>query len=119
MAFDIVTYLGSILGYPIPKETVQRIAMERGLNSVADWTEIKRRDRNLAIADMVMYIFTSPNDTGNKSKSHGDFSISIGSIKIYDKNDLYQLMMKIYQNPDAELWESMSEIGNCSWLDVL
>lgn len=100
----------------MPKATVQRIAMERGLTSVHDWTEIQLRDRNLAIADMLMFIFTSPNNTGNRSKQHGDFSVSIGGVVLYDKQDIYRLMMKLYENPDAELWENMADLGGCQWM---
>lgn len=117
--FDVITYLGSLVGYPISKATVQRIATERNVISVDDWTMIDTRTRNLVIADLLMVIFTSPNNTGNKSRQHGDFSVSIGGVVIYDKNDIYQLMMKLYQNPDQELWEALAGVGGCEFLDVL
>lgn len=115
--FDVVTYLGSLVGYPVPKEAVQRIAKERGVISVNDWTEIDRRTRNLVLADILMIIFTSPNNTGNKSKSHGDFTVSIGGVVIYDKSDIYDLMMRLYQHPEEELWEALANIGGCQWMD--
>lgn len=115
--FNIVNYLGSILGYPIPKETIERIALERGLTEVNDWAEITTRQRNLAIADCLFFIFSSPNNTGNRSRQHGDFSVTIGGIQIYDKNDIFALMMRLYQNPDEELWEALANIGGCQWMD--
>ena len=117
--FDVVTYLGSLVTYPLPKDSIQRIAQERGVISVKDWTEIDRRTRNLCLADILMLIFTAPNDTGNKTRQHGDFSVSIGGTKIYDKNDIYSLMMKLYENPDQELWEALANIGTCQFLDIL
>lgn len=115
--FNIVNYLGSILGYPIPKETVERIARERELTEIEDWADVPLRKRNLAIADMLLYIFTAPNNTGNRSRQHGDFSVTIGGIQIYDKNDIYALMLRLYQNPDEELWEALANIGGCQWMD--
>lgn len=115
--FNIVNYLGSILGYPIPKETVERIVRERGLTDIDDWADVPRRERNLAIADMLMFIFTSPNNTGNRSRQHGDFSVTIGGIQLYNKSEIYSLMMRLYQNPDEELWEALANIGGCQWMD--
>lgn len=115
--FNIISYLGSIIGYPMPKETIERIARERDLIGIEDWADVPLRQRNLAIADMLFNLFTSPNNTGTRSRSHGDYSVTIGGMVLYDKNDIYQLMMKLYQNPDAELWENLADIGGCQWMD--
>lgn len=117
--FDAVSYIGSLVGYPIPKDALVRIARERNVISVKDWTEIDRRTRNLVLADILMVIFTMPNNTGNKSRQHGDFSVSIGGVVIYDKSDIYDLMMRLYQKPDQELWEALENIGGCEFIDVL
>lgn len=117
--FDPISYIGSLVGYPVPKDSIERIARERNVISVADWTEIDRRTRNLVLADILMIIFTSPNNTGNKSRQHGDFSVSIGGVVIYDKQDLYDLMMRLYKNPDLELWDALDGIGQCTFVDIL
>lgn len=114
--FDVVSYIGSLVGYPVPRSSLERIATERNLLTAEDWTEISRRDRNLALADILMVIFTSPSNTGSRSRSHGDFSITIGGVILTDKNDLYALMMKLYENPDKELWENLKDVGGCSWM---
>lgn len=115
--FNVVDYLGTLIGYPIDAKAVERIAKERGLIDVEDWTAISRRDRNLVIADMLMILFTSPSNTGSKTRQHGDYSVTIGGKIITDKNDIYSLMMKLYENPDAEIWESMKDVGTCQWLE--
>lgn len=115
--FNINSYVASLIGYPVSKEAVSRIVTERGLSDVTDWTEISRRDRNLVIADLLMVLFTSPSNTGSRTRSHGDFTTTIGGVIITDKNDLYSLMMKLYENPDAELWENLANIGGCSWME--
>lgn len=117
--FDVVTYLSSLVTYPLPKESIQRIAVERGVISVTDWTEIDRRTRNLCFADILMLMFTAPSNTGSKSKSHGDFSCTIGGVILTDKNDVFALMMRLYKNPDLELWEALDNLGECSFIDVL
>lgn len=116
--FDVVTYLASLVTYPLPKDSIQRIAVEREVISVKDWTEIDRRKRNLCLADILMLMFTAPNDTGNRSKTHNNFTVSIGGIKIYNKAQIYDLMMKLYENPDQEIWEALKE-GTCSFIDII
>lgn len=117
--FNIIDYIGTLIGYPIPRGVVERIILERGLSEITSWADVPLRDKNLAIADLLFYVFTMPSNTGSKSKSHGDFSVTIGGTIITDKNDLYTLMMRIYNNPEKELWENMSDIGNCSFIDCL
>ena len=114
--FNIREYLSSIIGYPVPEKTIDRIAHERGLIGIEDWADVPRRERNLAIADILFFIFTSPNDTGNKTKSHGDQTLTVGGVRIYDKNDIYSLMMYLYQHPDEELGEALANIGGCQWM---
>ena len=112
-------YVGSLITYPIPSAAVDRIMEERGLNEIEDWADVTRRTRNLVIADLLFAMFTAPSNTGSKSRQHGDFSITIGGVIITDKNDIYALMMKLYQNPEQELWEALNDIGGCEFLDVL
>lgn len=112
-------YVGSLITYPIPADTVDRIMEERGLNGIKDWADVTRRTRNLVIADLLFAMFTAPSNTGSKTRQHGDFSVTIGGVIITDKNDIYSLMMKLYQNPDQELWEALADIGNCQWIDPL
>lgn len=114
----IVEYVGSLVTYPIPRVTVERIMKERNIADVEDWADVTLRQRNLVLADLLFAIFTAPSNTGSKSRSHGDFSVTIGGVIITDKNDLYALMMRLYQNPEMELWENLANIGGCQWLDI-
>lgn len=115
--FNVIEYVGSLIGYPIRRKAVTRIVTERGIASVSDWTEIDRRTRNLVIADLLMVLFTSPSNTGSRTKSHGDFTITVGGTILTDKKDMYDLMMKLYQNPDSELWENLKDVGEAKWMD--
>lgn len=113
----IIEYVGTLVTYPIPPKTVERIIKERGIDGVEDWADVKLRDRNLVLADLLFAMFTAPSNTGSKSRSHGDFSCTIGGVIITDKNDIYSLMMQLYKNPDKELWELLENIGGCSWME--
>lgn len=114
--FDIVEYASSLVGYPVPRITVQRIVEERGLSDVASWADVSTRDKNLIIASILLYIVTSPNDTGNKTKSHGDMTLTVGGMKLYNKKELFAIINRIWENPDQELWEILANIGGCQWM---
>lgn len=116
-AFDIIEYMGSLVGYPVSEASLERIARERGLTEVSDWTEISRRQRNLVIADILFVLFTSPSNTGSVTKSHGDFTLTVGGVILTDKSDMYDLMMKLYNNPDNELYELLDDVGGCEWTE--
>jgi hypothetical protein len=114
----IIQYMKSLVGYDIKETALLRIATERGVANVEDWTTLTTRQRNLVLADMLMYLFTSPSNSGSKSKSHGDFSITIGAQIITDKDDIYNLMMQLYKNPDDDLASILEETsGGCGWMD--
>ena len=117
--FDIVEYAGSLIGYPVPRTVVERIVAERNLTTVECWEDVSLRDKNLIIASLLFHLFTSPSNTGSKSRQHGDFSVTIGGVIITDKKDMCALMNRIWKNPDAELWELMDDMGECSFIDVL
>lgn len=112
--------MSGLTGYVFRADVLERIANERGVGNAVSIEDIDRRTRNLMIADMLMVLFTSPSNSGSKTKSHGDFSVTIGGQIITDKNDIYDLMMRLYQNPDGELLEAIAEVmqsGGVQFLD--
>lgn len=117
--FNIVDRIARLTNYPIPREKVEDIVEERGLKNVKSWSEVSNRDRNLALASILFHMWTSPSNTGSKTKQHGDFSITIGGVILTDKDHIFELMNRIWQNPDAELPELMQNLGGCQWIDVL
>lgn len=98
---------------------MRRIAIERGVEDATSMEDIDRRTRNLMIADMLMVLFTSPSNSGSKTKSHGDFTVTIGGQIITDKNDIYALMMRLYENPDSELYEAIAEVSDMGGVEFL
>lgn len=117
--FNIINYMRGLTGYVFREDVLRRIAVERGVENATSIEDIDRRSRNLMIADMLMVLFTSPSNSGSKTKSHGDFSISIGGQIITDKSDIYALMMRLYDNPDEELHEAIAEVADFGGIKFL
>lgn len=116
--FDIIGYMQTLTGYPVERPVLERIASERNLTGVTTPEQLSRKDRNLVIADLLFYMFTSPSNTGSRTKSHGNFTVTIGGVIITDKNDIYALMMSLYKNPEQELWEALDTVnGDMYWTE--
>jgi hypothetical protein len=116
--FDIITYLANMTNFSFTRAQIEQIAMTRGISNVDNFADLKLRDRNLALADMLFLIFTSYSSTGGTTKSHNGFTLTIGASSIADKSDIYNLMTKLYKNPEQELNQVIiSAKGGCNWVN--
>lgn len=116
MAFDIVTYMGSLTGFSFERSVLERIALERGVLEITNINQLTPKDRDLILADMLFVIYTSPSQSASISKSHGSFSQTIGSQIITDKDNIYELMMKLYKKW-GEVPEELEDMENgLQWL---
>lgn len=107
------------VGYDIPRQTLENIVIERGLTDVTDFAELTERDKDLVLADIMFYLYTSPTKSASVSRSHGDFTISKGGQELTDKRNIYALMMSLYRkwgDPMVDYVESVDE-GGCQWMD--
>lgn len=116
--FNIITWLGNRVGYNIPEETLQNIVLERGLQDVTDFAELDARDKDLLLADVLFFLWSSPTETASYSRAHGDNSESYGSQKLTDKRNIYNLMMSLYKKWDDPMADLVQESdGNVQWLE--
>ena len=116
--FDIIRYMSSLTGYVFDDAVLERIALERNVAGVASFSEITEKDKDLLTADLLFVLYTSPSQSASFSKKHGQFSQSVGSQTITDKDGIYDLMMRLYQkweDPKVEELEDMG--GGLQWLE--
>lgn len=115
----IVTYMSSLTNYTFEQHTLERIAMERGVTNVESVEALTRKQKDLILADMLLVLFLSPTQTPSLSKKHGQFSMSIGSQIVSDKDDIYDMMIKLYTRwGDEEKLEDLEGMGHgLEWLD--
>ena len=116
-SFDIIRYMSSLTGYIFDDAVLERIALERSVADVASFSEITEKDKDLLTADLLFVLYTSPSQSASISKKHGQFSMSIGSQTITDKDGIHNLMVRLYQkwdDPKAEELESFG--GGLEWM---
>lgn len=117
--FDIVDYVANALtGFTFTRKQVEYILLSRGLQDVADMSQLTERDKDLLTADCIRIIYTTPTQVGSSTDSHGDYTRTEGSQYISDKRNLYQWMMSLYkkwgENPFPE---DLELEGGVQWID--
>ena len=118
-AFNIIGYLSGLTGYVFDKDVLQRIALERGVLDVVDFSELDERTKELLLADLLYTAYLSPNIMASYSVKHGSYSRSTGGQTIYakEKERLYNIFSKIYRKYNDSMAESVGSLDcNLQWL---
>ena len=97
MAFNIITYLTGLTGFVFDKSVLERIATERGVSGVTDYSLLEQETKDLLLADLLFTAYVSPNTSASYSASHGSYKQSIGSQRIDNKSDIYNIMVGLYK----------------------
>ena len=116
-SFDIIRYMSSLTGYIFDDAVLERIALERNVAGVASFSDITEKDKDLLTADLLFVLYTSPSQSASISKKHGQFSQSVGSQTITDKDNIFDTMMRLYakwEDPKAKELEDMG--GGLEWM---
>ena len=116
-SFDIIRYMSSLTGYIFDDAVLERIALERSVADVASFSEITEKDKDLLTADLLFVLYTSPTQSASLSKKHGQFSQSVGSQTITDKDGIFHTMMRLYtkwEDPKVKELEDMG--GGLEWM---
>jgi hypothetical protein len=109
--------MSNMTGYTFERGQLENIAMNRGVSNVKSFSDLTVRDRNLLLADMLFVIITSPSSTASVSKQHGDYSTTVGSVRIENQDALRKLMTALYSNPDKELNDILTSYqGGVFWV---
>lgn len=118
MQFDIITYMSTLTGFTFENPVLERIAMERGVSDVKEFSQLQQRDKDLLSADLLFVIYTSPYQTSSLTKQHGAFSQTIGSQIITDKKGIYNLMTALYKKWNDDKLEIVEQMnGTLHWVN--
>lgn len=116
--FDIIKYISSLTGFAVDKSVCERIAMERGVYEVTSVNELEQKDKDLLLADLLYYVYVSPNSSASMTKQHGSFTQTVGSQTINDKKGIYNTMIALYKKWDDEKLDVVENSEGCvQWLN--
>lgn len=117
--FDIIDYLSGLTGFVFDKAVLNRIAWERGVDSVTSYEDLDSKIKDLLRADLLYVAYLSPNTWASHTSQHSSFSQTIGSqtITTTDRERLYNTFIAIYKKYDDAMLEQIeTEQGNLQWL---
>lgn len=116
--FDIINYLSGLTGFIFDKAVLQRIALDRDVMEVDEYTMLDQKTKDLLLADLLYAAYYSPNVWASLSQSHGSFSQTTGSQTIYaeEKERIYNQFMAIYRKYNDDKLEEASDNGTVQWL---
>lgn len=118
--FDILEYLSGLTGFVFDKAVLKRIALDRDVFYVSDYSELSTKDKDLCKADLLYTVLSSPNTWASSTQAHGSFSKTIGNQQVSDANkeSIRNQIIGIYKKyDDAMLSEMEDSDGFLQWLD--
>lgn len=116
--FDIIEYISGLTTYVFDESILNRIAIDRGVDSVSAYTDLTQKDKDLIKADLLYEVYLSPNIMASSSKSHGNFSLNIGSQQTNEahRERLYNIFMSIYRKYGDNKLDEIGDNGTLQWL---
>ena len=118
--FDIIDYLSGLTGFVFDKAVLNRIAWERGVDSVTSYEALDSKTKDLLRADLLYVAYLSPNTWASHTNQHSSYSQTVGSqtITTTDRERLYNTFIAIYKKyDDAMLAEIDDEQGCLQWVE--
>ena len=116
--FDVIDYLSGLTGFIFDKAVLKRIALDRGVSDVTEYSQLDAMTKDLLLADLLYVAYYSPSIWASVSNANGSYSQSIGSqtIKTEDKERVYNRFVSIYKKYDDEKLEQLEDNGYLQWL---
>ena len=100
--FDILQYMSGLTGFTFDKAVLTRIALERGVDQVTDYSQLTKRQKDLITADLLLTAYLSPNVWASFDQSHGSYKKGIGSQTMYNKEEILDYLRGIYEEYEDE-----------------
>jgi hypothetical protein len=117
-AFDIIEYLSGLTGFVFDKAVLKRVAIERGVIGVTEYTQLDQKTKELLLADLLMVVYLSPNTSASHTNQHGSFTVTVGSQTINSKDAIYDVMMRIYKKYGDANTDCVPESSNTMvWME--
>lgn len=114
--FDIIEYMSGLTAFVLDESVLKRIAMDRGVMEVTDYSELTQKDKDLLTADIYYTLCYGPSSLPSFQHQHGQFSTSTGQQSIKDKENMIHIMRVLYGRWGDEKAELISD-SSLQWLE--
>lgn len=115
----VIDYLSGLTQFTFDKAVLDRVALDRDIAGEEQTIEnIDRRTKDLCTADLLLAAYLSPDIWASYQSKHGNYSRSVGSQTLYNKDRIYNYLMNIYRTYDDPMLEQLGEGGTVQFLDI-
>ena len=116
--FDIIKYIAGLTNHTFDKAVLERIALERDVFYVTDFSFIDESTRELLKADCLLTVYEGATTTSAYSVQDGAFKENIGSQSVLDMKRIYNILSAIYKKyNDPKLSQIEGSTGQLSWVN--
>jgi len=114
--FNIIDYMSGLTGFVLDESNLNRIALERGVAEVTEYSDLTERDRDLLTADILLTVLMAGNTLPSFQHQHGQFSTSTGQQNIKDKDHICNMLRFYYGKWDDEKLE-LVPVSSLHWIN--
>lgn len=101
-AYTIETWLRGMVDFDVPDATIMAILFNNEVSEGALMSKVSEKDRELCLADLLMWLSSSSTITSGESISDGGWSHQKSNKQVYDRNALIKRAHKLYAKWDSE-----------------
>ena len=97
--YTLKGFLANSVNFPIASDALDAILVKRGVPMCAEYADIEQKEIDLCLADLYMWICTTPNRSGGRSDSDNGWSHKQDSITLsyQDKHMYVKMANDIYE----------------------
>lgn len=115
--FTIIEYMSGLTGFVFDRSVLTRIAIDRRVQQ-KEPSELTQQDKDLLTADLLRVAYLSPNTIASQTCQHGAFTRTVGSQQIQSREEIYNMMVKLYRKWNDDALETVEDTsGGLRWLD--
>jgi hypothetical protein len=101
-AYTIETWLQGMVDYDVPSVTLQAILFNNGVAEGALMSKVSEEQRDLCLADLLMWLSSSSTATTGESISDGGWSHQKSNKQVFDRNALIKRAQELYVKWNSE-----------------
>ncbi|MBQ0113668.1 MAG: hypothetical protein KBT03_11100 [Bacteroidales bacterium] len=97
--FTVLEYLhGKVADFTVSENAIISVMADRGIDPCESFADVETKEKMLCYADLLRYIYLSPNMTKSYSQTNGNWSQKEGAtqLSIEDKKKILAEMRRLY-----------------------
>lgn len=104
--YTIETWLKGMVDFDVPSATIMAILFNNNVEQGASMTDISERERDLCLADLLMWLSSSSTSSSGEYISDGGWSHQKSAKQVVDRAGLIKRARELYAKWDSDKAQS-------------